>query len=69
MIVKCQRNIVTGHVKPQVMIYNQDESYLWTGDMPNPLSWLMGTDYKVFLDVHMEGTEMVIDRKVRPRKW
>lgn len=41
MIVKLQLSGITTKPKPQALIYNEDQTVLWAGDIPDDLRYLL----------------------------
>jgi hypothetical protein len=69
MICKLQRSIDTNLPKEQILIYNEDRSWLFTGNLPDDIRKFMGKKFKMFVRCHLFGTEIVIDYETHERSW
>lgn len=73
MIVKVQRSISTTHSNEQVLVYDKDGRFEWTGDMPLDVADMFerhGYPLKMYCRAHFNRKrEIVIDRKVKDREW
>jgi len=69
MIVKVQ--ISLSHTKDftQMLVYNEDKSILYEGDLTRRVEKLMGDSVKRFFYAKLKGTEVVLDRKAPWQEW
>ena len=69
-IVKVQRSIFTTHDKPQVVIYNEDQSILHQQNLPRAIAKLFKEDeFKFFAHAtHYKG-QLSINRRARWQQW
>ena len=59
MLIKVQRSVATSHDRPQVMAYDKDKEFVYTGPLSAEISKFMGSDLKVYA---------LADLRVRVRK-
>ena len=68
-IVKVQRSIVTGHDKPQVLIYNKSRSILYQQDMTRSLSRLFGEEFKIYMAAELKKTKLHLMYRTERQSW
>lgn len=69
MIVKVQRSLRTTHRNERVLIYNEDRTVMWEGDLPGPIRRALGEDFRAFFEAHIERTLIVLDHRVEEQGW
>lgn len=69
MVCKLQRSTWTNEKQDQVLIYNRERSYEYTGPLTAEIRAFMGKHFKIFVHCHIEGREFVIDRVAKWRNW
>lgn len=69
MVCKLQRSTYTTKGQDQVIIYNRERSFSYTGVLTDGIRAFMGKHFKMFVHCHIDGTELVIDRVAKWGNW
>jgi hypothetical protein len=73
-IVKVQVSFFTSCKKRQVVIYNEDESFFYQGDLSPEVAFLMGRSLKEYFSASLVETkpnhfQLMLGANVPPQKW
>jgi hypothetical protein len=70
VVVKVQQSIVTSETKRQVLVYNQDRSIMWQGDITPDLRKVLGDDLKSYwYATVMKDGNLRLERRTGWRTW
>ena len=61
MIFKVQQSFHTSEQKQQVLVYNEDRSISWQGDMPKKIKKALGNTLKAYFEGELIKTEISIN--------
>lgn len=69
-IIKVQRSLMTTAPREQVLMYDLHEEVVHRGDMTSALAaWFDDDEFKFFAEAELQGTTIVLLRKVGDQAW
>lgn len=69
-IIKVQRSLMTTAPREQVLMYDLHEEVVHRGDMiPALAAWFDDDEFKFFAEAELQGTTIVLLRKVGDQAW
>lgn len=68
-IVKVQISLFTSEGAPQVLIYNKDESVMYTGDAPKDIKKKMRGQFKAFFFAEIKRRKLTLYNRAPAQSW